>query len=208
MADRELVLAQNHNGVVLYGVSQGCGPSHLLIDGPDGRMSLCGVKRYNEYAWFREICRACDAKRRGILRRQRLAAEAEARASAPTRIRTRREPDLCEVAELYLSAAHEAKPPTQAVRHGLGVSYGTAARLVGLARKRGLLPEGPVQRHARALAVAQALGVEYDALVDAICHLAGGSLQIRRARFIDSTSPESGDDDLYPGPETEDGDCG
>lgn len=53
---------------------------------------------------------------------------------------------LREVAEIY-KAAEESGKPTQAVQDALYMSYSTAARLVGEARRRGFLP--PSRRNQR-----------------------------------------------------------
>lgn len=56
----------------------------------------------------------------------------------PTDVRTK-DARLREVATVYASAQETGKP-TQAVRDALHMSYSTAARLVGEARRRGFLP--------------------------------------------------------------------
>lgn len=56
--------------------------------------------------------------------------------------RGKRTPDeyLQRVADIYMAAVADGSAPTKAVQASLIVGYSTAGRLVGLARKKGLLP--------------------------------------------------------------------
>lgn len=105
-------------------------------------------------------------------------------------VKHRERPCLADVAKVYEAAAAAGEPPTLAVRDRFGVAKSTAAGWVAQARWAGHLR--PVSKGARtsrnpnALAVASALGVDYDALVDAVLHHAGGTL-----RFSATASPWS-----------------
>lgn len=90
---------------------------------------------------------------------------------------------LEQVAEIYLTAGIHGMPPTKAVREFYGISQSTAGAWVGQARASGLLPHsGPGKsgmRNIRALRVADALGVEYGDLVEAVMRHAHGRLVLQ-----------------------------
>jgi hypothetical protein len=91
---------------------------------------------------------------------------------------------LVEVARVYALAADQNRPPTKAVRTHFKISQSTAGSWVGHARKAGLLPfvaPGHLMGHrnAKAVRVAQALGVEYDDLIAALFEHAAGRIQMK-----------------------------
>lgn len=91
--------------------------------------------------------------------------------------------DYQKVAEVYRAAVLRGDPPTKAVREAFDICQSTAGQRVQRARQAGLLPEASgrgehLTRNRRALLVADALGVEYDALVAAIHEHAEGDLRL------------------------------
>jgi transposase len=95
-------------------------------------------------------------------------------------------PDLRKVAAVYSAAAGKGHAPTRAVEAYFGTSRSSAGRWVGAARAAGLLEpvsQGSSPRLNRKLAaVARALGVEPDALRDAVVRHADGELRVRKVR--------------------------
>lgn len=83
---------------------------------------------------------------------------------------------------VYQRAAAEGRPPVKAVVDECGVQRWTAARLLQRARDRGMLPKvgsgARVERNAKCLHVADALGVDYDDLVAAVRQV-GGDIRVR-----------------------------
>jgi hypothetical protein len=89
---------------------------------------------------------------------------------------------LARVAKIYLAAGQKGLPPTKAVREHFGLAQSTAGYWVAKARNANLLPPMGAgsngSRNAKALRVAKALGVDYDALVRAVKRHANGDLRI------------------------------
>ncbi len=94
----------------------------------------------------------------------------------------RQRPALDVVAACYTAAAQEGAPPTMAVRDRFGVAKSTAEGWICQARSAGLLrhvsPGARTARNPKALAVATALGLEYDALITAVQEHADGNLRV------------------------------
>lgn len=104
-------------------------------------------------------------------------------------VHTRRYPGhhLDQVAEVYLEAAalgHRAC--TQAVQETWNVSHSTAAKWVARARAKGLIPPTSPGRglniDLKFDRVAEALGVDVQALIDAVIAHADGDLRTSRGR--------------------------
>jgi transposase len=93
------------------------------------------------------------------------------------------DPDLARVASVYSVAAAEGHAPTQAVEKRFRTSRSTAGRWVAAARRAGLLE--PVGRgesprlNRKLVAVAQELGVDPEALREAVVRRANGELRVR-----------------------------
>ncbi len=94
----------------------------------------------------------------------------------------RQRPPLDVVAACYTAAAQAAESPTNAVRDRFGVAKSTAEGWICQARSAGLLrqvsPGARTARNPKALAVATALGLEYDALITAVQEHADGNLRV------------------------------
>lgn len=94
--------------------------------------------------------------------------------------------DLRRVAEIASSAIAEGRGHAAAVRDEMGVSLSTATRYIAAARAQGVLPgkgdPAAATRNPKAIAVAAALGVNYEALVAAVIQHAGSDLRILGTR--------------------------
>ncbi|MGC5078439.1 hypothetical protein [Agrococcus sp. DT81.2] len=94
--------------------------------------------------------------------------------------------DLSRVAEIAFASIAEGRGHVAAVRDELGVSGSTATRYIAAARAEGLLPSkeatASATRNPKAAAVAEALGVTYEALVAAVIEHADSDLRILGAR--------------------------
>lgn len=86
---------------------------------------------------------------------------------------------LSDVARVYRAAELNAKAPAAAVSEHFGTPRRTASYWIRLARERGHLSTDHESRSPKVLAVADAIGVDYEALRDAIITHAGGDLRIQ-----------------------------
>lgn len=87
------------------------------------------------------------------------------------------------VADVYLYACAAGRPPIGEVSELFGAPRSTVTQWVSQARRAGLIPPAAgrgrsPKRNARAVAVADALGVSYEQLVDAVRRHADGDLRI------------------------------
>lgn len=89
---------------------------------------------------------------------------------------------LRRVSAVYRHAAERGEPPLRAVVREFDRPRSTASRWIAAARQRGYLPviaKGQhANRNAKAVAVAEALGIAYDDLVAAVRNHANGDLRV------------------------------
>lgn len=85
---------------------------------------------------------------------------------------------MTKVAEIYRRAADTGEPPARAVSEALSIPMPTANAWIRRAKDLGLLDEATRLRNAKAVRVAAALGVSYEALVAAIVEHADGDLRV------------------------------
>lgn len=85
---------------------------------------------------------------------------------------------LTRVAQIYREAAAVGAGQAVAVSTALGIPMATANSWIRRAKDRGLLAEDQQARTPKAVRVAAALGVEYDALVAAIREHANGRIAV------------------------------
>jgi hypothetical protein len=104
-------------------------------------------------------------------------------------------PPLAEVAGIYNAALKASQAPTLAVAEHWGRPYSTAGYWVRRARSEGLVVEyDPASLEIvsrRTFAVAQALGVEVQALRDAVIEHADGELRIAKTMHSKARSEEA-----------------
>ena len=90
---------------------------------------------------------------------------------------------VIEAAYFYEEALLKGEPPVKAVTVALGCSMSTATRLIQDARRAGLIKNtGRDVRHPKVMAVAIAVGVSYDTLLEAIQIHASGDIRVREPK--------------------------
>src|SRR5690242_14719270 len=90
-------------------------------------------------------------------------------------------PAFARVADVYRQAALAGRGPAKAVSETLGIPLPTANAWIRRTKDLGLLEENfrVVHRNARAVRVADALGIDYDTLVAAVLEHADGDLRVQ-----------------------------
>jgi hypothetical protein len=101
--------------------------------------------------------------------------------STKARQEDERRSEIENTARVYEDAIARGVPPIKEVMDRLGLTKPTAIRRIRAARDSGVLPEDARPNHSQKLvAVAQALEVDPDKLVDAILEHADGDLRVQR----------------------------